>query len=85
MSPGASALDALGGSELTSAAFVDNPASLAVSRKVGYCPHGLLRVGAALGEGSAGAEAGADARDFPQTSRYRRSHLTALERFLKMA
>ncbi|MGD7705721.1 GNAT family N-acetyltransferase [Microlunatus sp. Y2014] len=37
------AFDALGATEITSGAFVDNAASLAVSRKVGYQPNGLDR------------------------------------------
>jgi RimJ/RimL family protein N-acetyltransferase len=37
-------LDHLGFEEVTSAAFVDNPASLAVSRKVGYRPDGERRL-----------------------------------------
>ena len=36
--------DHLGFEEITSAAFVDNPASLGVSRKVGYAETGLTRV-----------------------------------------
>jgi len=36
--------DHLGAAEVTSAAFVDNPASLAVSRKVGYRENGVTRV-----------------------------------------
>ncbi|HYP46828.1 MAG TPA: GNAT family protein [Propionibacteriaceae bacterium] len=38
------AFDALEATELTSAAFLDNPASLAVSRKVGYRPNGTVRL-----------------------------------------
>ena len=38
------AIDELGASEITSAAFLDNPASLAVSRKVGYRPNGTDRL-----------------------------------------
>jgi RimJ/RimL family protein N-acetyltransferase len=38
------AFDELGAQEVTSAAFVDNPASLAVSRKVGYRPNGVVRL-----------------------------------------
>ncbi len=34
------AFDHLGFEEVTSAAFLDNPASLGVSRKVGYVPNG---------------------------------------------
>lgn len=37
------AFDELGAVEVTSGAFVDNPASLAVSRKVGYRPNGVRR------------------------------------------
>lgn len=37
------AFDELGASEVTSGAFLDNPASLAVSRKVGYRPNGRVR------------------------------------------
>jgi RimJ/RimL family protein N-acetyltransferase len=37
-------LDHLGFDEVTSAAFSDNPASLAVSRKVGYRPNGEQRL-----------------------------------------
>jgi RimJ/RimL family protein N-acetyltransferase len=37
------AFDHLGAAEVTSAAFLDNPASLAVSRKVGYRPNGVRR------------------------------------------
>lgn len=37
------AFDELGATEVTSGAFLDNPASLAVSRKVGYTPNGLVR------------------------------------------
>lgn len=37
------AFDHLGAAEITSGAFIDNPASLAVSRKVGYRPNGRLR------------------------------------------
>lgn len=36
--------DHLEAAEITSGAFVDNPASLAVSRKVGYRPNGILRL-----------------------------------------
>jgi len=36
--------DCLEAQEITSGAFVDNPASLAVSRKVGYRPNGLRRM-----------------------------------------
>jgi RimJ/RimL family protein N-acetyltransferase len=36
--------DHLGAAEITSAAFLDNPASLAVSRKVGYVPNGRVRL-----------------------------------------
>ncbi len=36
-------LDHLGGEQLTSAAYQDNPASLAVSRKVGYVDNGVER------------------------------------------
>jgi RimJ/RimL family protein N-acetyltransferase len=42
--------DHLGAEQLTSAAFVDNPASLAVSRKVGYQPNGIRRVERRPGE-----------------------------------
>lgn len=38
------AFDHLGAEEVTSGAFLDNPASLAVSRKVGYRPNGVLRL-----------------------------------------
>ena len=38
------AFDHLGAVEVTSGAFVDNPASLAVSRKVGYRPNGVVRL-----------------------------------------
>jgi RimJ/RimL family protein N-acetyltransferase len=38
------AFDELGAEEVTSGAFLDNPASLAVSRKVGYRPNGVLRL-----------------------------------------
>ena len=38
------AFDHLGAEEVTSAAFLDNPASLAVSRKVGYRPNGVVRL-----------------------------------------
>lgn len=38
------AFDTLGATELTSGAFTDNPASLAVSRKLGYRPNGRFRV-----------------------------------------
>jgi RimJ/RimL family protein N-acetyltransferase len=37
-------LDHLDAAEVTSGAFVDNPASLAVSRKVGYRPNGRRRL-----------------------------------------
>ena len=37
------AFDELDAAELTSGAFLDNPASLAVSRKVGYRENGLVR------------------------------------------
>lgn len=36
--------DHLDAAEVTSAAFLDNPASLAVSRKVGYRPNGVRRL-----------------------------------------
>ncbi len=42
--------DHLEAQEITSAAFVDNPASLAVSRKVGYRPNGMRRVERRPGE-----------------------------------
>lgn len=38
------AFDGLGAMEVTSGAFVDNPASLAVSRKVGYRENGVVRM-----------------------------------------
>ena len=38
------AFDHLGAAEITSGAFTDNPASLGVSRKVGYRPNGLARL-----------------------------------------
>jgi RimJ/RimL family protein N-acetyltransferase len=38
------AFEELGAVEITSGAFVDNPASLGVSRKVGYLPNGTKRV-----------------------------------------
>lgn len=38
------AFDVLGAAEVTSGAFLDNPASLAVSRKVGYRPDGVRRL-----------------------------------------
>jgi RimJ/RimL family protein N-acetyltransferase len=38
------AFDHLGFEEVTSAAFLDNPASLAVSRRVGYVPNGDVRM-----------------------------------------
>lgn len=38
------AFDHLGFTEITSGAFIDNPASLAVSRKVGYRPDGITRL-----------------------------------------
>lgn len=38
------AFDELGATEITSGAFEDNPASLAVSRKVGYRPNGTERL-----------------------------------------
>ncbi len=36
--------DQLDATEITSGAFVDNPASLEVSRKVGYRPNGVIRM-----------------------------------------
>jgi RimJ/RimL family protein N-acetyltransferase len=42
--------DHLGFEEITSAAFLDNPASLGVSRKVGYAETGLTRVKRREGE-----------------------------------
>lgn len=42
--------DHLGFTEITSGAFVDNPASLAVSRKVGYRDNGLRRLARRPGE-----------------------------------
>ena len=44
------AFDHLGAAEVTSGAFADNPASLAVSRKVGYRPNGSARVQRREGE-----------------------------------
>ncbi|CAA9418680.1 MAG: Acetyltransferases, including N-acetylases of ribosomal proteins [uncultured Propionibacteriaceae bacterium] len=38
------AFDELGATEVTSGAFLDNPASLAVSRKLGYRPNGVVRL-----------------------------------------
>ena len=38
------AFDGLGATEVTSGAFADNPASLAVSTKVGYRPNGTTRM-----------------------------------------
>jgi hypothetical protein len=43
-------LDELGAAEITSGAFLDNPASLAVSRKVGYRPNGVQRMKRREGE-----------------------------------
>jgi RimJ/RimL family protein N-acetyltransferase len=42
--------DHLDAQEITSAAFTDNPASLAVSRKVGYVDNGIFRVQRRPGE-----------------------------------
>lgn len=42
--------DHLDAEEITSAAYTDNPASNAVSRKVGYQPNGVLRKTRRLGE-----------------------------------
>ena len=42
--------DGLEAVEITSGAFVDNPASLAVSRKVGYLPNGTVRLKRRPGE-----------------------------------
>jgi len=44
------AFDHLGACEITSGAFLDNPASLAVSRKVGYQPNGRMRMTRREGE-----------------------------------
>jgi RimJ/RimL family protein N-acetyltransferase len=44
------AFDHLGAVELTSSAFLDNPASLAVSAKLGYRPNGLVRMARREGE-----------------------------------
>ena len=44
------AFDGLQAVELTSGAFLDNTASLAVSRKVGYQPNGLVRTKRRTGE-----------------------------------
>src|SRR5690606_28121192 len=44
------AFDHLGFEEVTSGAFVDNPASLGVSRKVGYRPNGMRRLKRREGE-----------------------------------
>lgn len=44
------AFDHLGAEEITSGAFVDNPASLAVSTKVGYSPNGRMRMKRREGE-----------------------------------
>lgn len=44
------AFDELGATEVTSGAFLDNPASLAVSRKVGYRPNGQQRLRRGEGE-----------------------------------
>ena len=44
------AFDYLGAVELTSSAFLDNPASLAVSTKLGYRPNGLVRMVRGEGE-----------------------------------
>lgn len=44
------AFDHLGFEELTSGAFLDNPASLGVSRKVGYRPDGVRRIRRGHGE-----------------------------------
>ena len=44
------AFDHLDAAEVTSGAFLDNPASRAVSRKVGYRPNGVLRLQRREGE-----------------------------------
>ncbi|MFT3871286.1 MAG: GNAT family protein [Nocardioides sp.] len=44
------AFDHLDAAEVTSAAFVDNPASIAVSRKVGYRDNGIVRLRRRPGE-----------------------------------
>lgn len=44
------AFDHLDAEEITSGAFLDNPASLAVSRKIGYRPHGVRRLKRREGE-----------------------------------
>ncbi|MEO7752369.1 MAG: GNAT family protein [Terracoccus sp.] len=44
------AFDHLDAAEITSGAFLDNPASLGVSRKVGYRPNGIRRLARRPGE-----------------------------------
>ena len=53
------AFDGLSAVEVTSSAFLDNPASLAVSRKVGYRPNGVVRLRRRPGRGRVEPEAGA--------------------------
>ncbi len=76
-------IDRLGATQVTSEAFLDNPASLAVSRKLGYRPDGQQRR-ARLGESAVGQRLVLDAGDFVRGDPVEVAGDEPLRRFLRL-
>lgn len=76
--------DELGAEEVTSAAFVDNPASLAVSRKLGYRPNGAVRLNR-LGNLAINQRLVLDRADFVRSEDVEVAGTEPLRRFLGLA
>lgn len=73
--------DYLDAAEITSGAFIDNPASLAVSRKVGYRPDGTRRL-ARKGEAAVSQRLLLAAADFVRGEKVTATGVDAFRRFI---
>lgn len=73
--------DYLDAAEITSGAFIDNPASLAVSRKVGYQPDGTRRL-ARKGEAAVSQRLLLAAADFVRGEKVTATGVDAFRRFI---
>ena len=78
------AFDGLGALEVTSAAFLDNPASLAVSRKVGYRPNGVVRLRRRPGEVASNQKLVLTRDTFVRGGPVEMTGVGALRRFLEL-
>lgn len=78
------AFDELGATEVTSAAFVDNPASLAVSQRVGYRPNGVVRLKRRTAEVMANQNLVLTEETFVRGAPMQVEGVAALRRFLRL-